>query len=149
MCLAVSVVDYVGRMGPYSDSSGDLFGHVNVQRQVAIGQSAGGYIYSRYIARCFQKSEIEPVRHQMCLGSLASSPGPTRAPGASHTPQGGAVPPLYAYTFSIPPQLYTIPSYSQASITQLLYALILHYLPLVYELSPTPVMLNLVVYPYF
>ncbi|MCD9645670.1 hypothetical protein HAX54_034734, partial [Datura stramonium] len=36
---------------------------------VAIGQSAGGCVYSRYIAFCFQKSEIELPRQQTCLGS--------------------------------------------------------------------------------
>ncbi|MCD7460890.1 hypothetical protein HAX54_044673, partial [Datura stramonium] len=54
-------------------------------------QSAGGYVYSRYIARCFQKSEIELARHQMCLGSPISSLGPTRAPGAYDSSGGGAI----------------------------------------------------------
>ncbi|MCD9560402.1 hypothetical protein HAX54_019075, partial [Datura stramonium] len=29
-------------------------------------QLAGGCVYSRYIALCFQKPEIELARHQMC-----------------------------------------------------------------------------------
>ncbi|MCD9638891.1 hypothetical protein HAX54_023063 [Datura stramonium] len=48
---------------------------------------AGGCVYSRYIALCFQEPEIELTRHQTCLGPPVSSPGPSRAPVQPSRPQ--------------------------------------------------------------